>query len=96
MSGGFPFPGGLPRPRVLPRPPPEPTSYLGALYQRYFGTPEARSVHLHLLLNTALFATSVALIAWRGDSLIHESTKMLTPAQAQSTAQQPLAPPPAP
>ena len=74
----------------MARPPPPPTTWLGAVYQRFFGTAEARAVHIDLLRNIGLFAVSGALIAYQGEWLIHQGTSLLTPAQAQQAAQQPI------
>ena len=76
----------------MPRPPPAPTSWLGAVYMRFFGTAEARALHLDLLRNIGLFAASAALITFQGEWLIHQGSALLTPAQVQQAANNPIGP----
>ena len=65
---------------------------LSRLYQRYFGTAEARSTHLALLTHTALFVGAWLLIARRGEAVLQGHTPLLTPQQAQQAASMPLQP----
>ena len=81
------------------RPPPSPSTeggLLSRLYQRFFGSAEARSTHLALLTHTALFVASCVLIARRGEAVLQSHTPILTQQQTQQAASMPLQPPGSP
>ena len=64
--------------------------WLSLLYQRYFGTAEARSTHMALITHTLLFTATCVLIARRGEAIIQQHTPILTQQQTQQAASMPL------
>ena len=59
------------------------------LYYSYFHSPEQRQIHISLLVNVALFATSIAMISQYGEVLTAESTPLIP--QPQPGQQPPTA-----